>query len=219
MITKKFSFLAILFGLLFMTLGCTSEKVDVCHIVGTVTEPQLNGVQIFLVPMKNDTRFNVDSVYIKDGHFEFSADTVMLAKIVVDYHFRSLTQMLLVAVEPGEVNVTIGKTSSAMGTPLNDSLQHWKVATEEHNRELGQLRRTARETADKAQKETLLQSADSVHLAYKQYTRQMAQRLPESELRTFLEEMFPRKYKARKPDSTIVWVDADTHEELGPVEK
>ena len=184
--------------------GRQEPSASLCRIHGVAPNPNLEGKQIFLVPLTNDTRWNVDSVVIRDGRFAFERDTLMMAKIIIDYHFRQGFQPLLVVVEPGDIHVEIDSISSAHGTPQNDSLQKWKDATEQHNRVMGQLRRV-KKTAE----------ADSLHIAYKRFSRQLAANMQEGLLHDFLNNMFPQTYKQKMPDGTIVTMDADTHE---PVE-
>lgn len=174
----------------------------VCRIHGTIPE-KYNDKQIFLVPLTNDTRWNVDSVYIKDGKFEFESDTLMVAKILVDYHYRFGIQPLLVVVEPGDVKVVIDSISSATGTIQNDSLEKWKKLTELHNMEVSFLRHSGKQTA-----------ADSVHLAYKQTTRRMADNLKEGPLHDFLKSLYPLTYEKKLPDGRTVTMNADTNEEI-----
>lgn len=174
-----------------------------CHIHGTISE-QYNDKRIFLVPLYGPkTAEYVDSIEIKNGSFEFSIDTLMLAQILVDYHFRMGVQPLLVVTEPGDVQVTIGEVSSATGTPQNDSLQQWKMATETHNSRLVQLRRDG-QTAQ----------ADSVHMAYKQMTRRMAKDMEGTQLGEFLGNYFPLTYVRKYPDGREVTINADTNEEI-----
>ena len=202
--------------------ACGGGKQGACRIHGVVSDAQMEGKTMFLVPFTNDSPDNVDSAKIVNGSFEFTTDTGMLAKLIMDYHYRLGTQTLLVVTEPGTVNVTFGAVSSGGGTPLNDSLQGWKTVTERHNSEYGPLIKQYREAdnkGDKSQAALLKAKADSVHLAYKQYSRRLADNVKNTVLSDFLQDMFPRKYKLAKPDSTVVWVDADTQEELGPVEE
>ena len=131
--------------LLYGMMACTHADRESCRIHGVVENPQLNGKQIFLVPLENSSAEAVDSVYIQDGKFEFVTDTCHMAQIIMDYHFRDGVQRLLVITEPGDINVTIGEVSSSSGTPGNDSLEVWKKATEKHQREMGTFRRAAKE--------------------------------------------------------------------------
>ncbi len=186
-------------------IACTQEGKGNCRIHGVVDNPQLNDKQIFLVPLEDNSAEAVDSVYIKDGKFEFVTDTCHMAQIIMDYHFRDGVQRLLVVTEPGDINVKIGQVSSASGTPGNDSLEVWKKATENHNREMGTFRRAA-ETAkatDKAKAEQLLAKVDSIHKAYKQYTRQMGAAIGKGALGDFLTGLYPTSYPKRMPDGTI----------------
>ena len=78
----------LLFGLMALMSGlfvaCNDGK---CHISGTVPE-NYEGKKIFLVPLFDGRAEVVDSVVIKNGKFEFTRDTLMIAKILIDYHFR-----------------------------------------------------------------------------------------------------------------------------------
>lgn len=183
--------------------GRQEPSAGLCRIHGVVPNPNLEGKQIFLVPLTNDTRWNVDSVVIRDGRFAFERDTLMMAKIIIDYHFRQGFQPLLVVVEPGDIHVEIDSISSAHGTPQNDSLQMWKQITEAHNARQFALRKDGR-----------VAEADSLHLAYKRYTRQLAANLREGVLHDFLENLYPLTYQKQMPDGRIVTVNADTHEEM-----
>lgn len=186
-------------------LGCQHPTTDgKCHIRGTVNGPEYEGKRIFLVPLTGPaTAETVDSVEIKDGKFEFSPDSMQLYKVLVDFRYRFATQPLLVVAEPGDINVVIDSVSHATGTPQNDSLEKWKMATERYNRE--------RFTLLKANK---TKEADSVHLAYKNLTRQMAQNLKEGTLHDFLIALFPKTYKKKMPDGRVVTMNADTNEEI-----
>lgn len=183
--------------------GAGSDATGKCRIHGTIPG-QYNGKRIFLVPLTGpQTAEYVDSIEIKDGKFEFATDTVMMAKILVDYHYRLGVQPLLVVTEPGDVKVEIGSHSHATGTPLNDSLEKWKVATEAHNQ--GML------TMNKGNQKA---KADSIHLDYKMYTRRMAANTKGTVLGDFLESLYPKTYKRKLPDGRIVTMDFDTNEEI-----
>ena len=199
--------LTLLTIVVFMACG-QGEKNGSCRIHGTVDDSRLNGKQIFLVPLEDDSAEAVDSVYIKDGKFEFATDTCHMAQIIMDYHFRDGVQRLLVVTEPGDITVRIGKMSSASGTRGNDSLEVWKQATERHTREMATFRQAAAEMAkaDAARAKQLEAQADSVHKAYKQYTRQLATQVGEGALSTFLGSLYPTSYPKRMPDGTIVTV-------------
>lgn len=181
----------------------TSAPAGACHIHGTISE-QYNDKRIFLVPLTGpQTAEYVDSIEIKDGRFEFTTDTVMMAKILVDYHYRIGVQPLLVVTEPGDVQVVIDEVSSTTGTPLNDSLDKWKQATLAYNNQTIQLRREKRSS-----------ETDSLRQAYKQLTRQMAANVEGTVLGEFLAGFYPYTYKRKLPDGRTVTVNADTNEEI-----
>ena len=69
--------------------------------------------------------------------------------------------------------------------------------------ESGFLRRSGRQA-----------EADSVHLAYKQMTRRMADNLIEGSLHEFLKGLYPLTFKKRMPDGRIATINADTNEEI-----
>ena len=208
-----------LFGLILLAVilvGCSQKAAQSgeCVIKGTVTDQSLEGKRIFLVPLEGPTdAAHVDSVEIKDGQFEFRKDTVMMAKILMDYHYRFNTQTLLTA--PGAVEVVIDSVSSAKGTPQNDVLQRWKEMTEAHNAQMGSIHRAMNEGklfADTVRLKALKMRGDSIHLAYKQTTRKMAKEMDDCVLKDFLGKMFPQTYKRKMPDGSIVEMDADTNE-------
>lgn len=186
--------------------GCNrtaSSNDGTCRIHGSIPA-QYNDKRIFLVPLYGPkTAEFVDSIEIKDGKFEFTTDTLMMAQILVDYHFRLGVQPLLVVTEPGDVQVIIDAVSHATGTPQNDSLEQWKQATEIHNASLAQLRREGKD-----------QEADSLHLAYKQLTRRMAENIKGTLLADFLSNLYPKTYVRKYPDGREVTINADTNEEI-----
>ena len=186
-------------------MACTQTDKGTCRIHGVVDNPLLDGKQIFLVPLEDSSAEAVDSVYIQDGKFEIVTDTCHMAQLIMDYHFRDGVQRLLVVTEPGDINVSIGETSHSSGTPGNDSLEVWKKATEKHLREMESFRRAAKEMekTDKARAEQLLGMADSVHHAYRQFTRQMAASIGKGTLGDFLGSLYPMSYPKRMPDGTI----------------
>jgi len=127
---------------------------------------------------------------------------------------------LLVVGEPGTIKVTIDSVSHAFGTPQNDSLEKWKVRTEIHNRELAKMQRyiaNLKQAGDSAQAKYIQQRADSFHLAYKTFTRQMAKNLEGKTLGDFLKDMYPLTYVRKYPDGRTVTINADTNEEIGEV--
>ena len=218
---KKILFFSAIVALALSISSCQQamHSSKTCHITGEVTESDLEGVRIFLVPYYGPKdAAHVDSIEIEDGMFEFTTDTLMLAQILVDYHHRMNTQPLLIVTEPGEVKVKIGLDSSASGTEQNDILQSWKIRSEQHNTQFRLMNKTARDAekaGDSITYKTYKQKADSVHLLHKQYTRELANSMKEGVLHDFLKDLYPLTYTRKYPDGREVVFDADTNE---PVE-
>ena len=207
-----------LFTLLLLFGSCQQSNDGKCHIEGTVNGEQYEGKRIFLVPNSGPaTMETVDSMEIKDGKFHFEPDSVQMYKILLDYHYRIGLQPLLIVGEPGTINVTIDSISHATGTPQNDSLEQWKIQTEIHNRQLGMMRKSIidlNKRGDSLQAKYIQQRADSFHLVYKNYTRQLAKNMEGSVLGNFLNSLYPLTYKRQLPDGRIVTMNADTNEEI-----
>ena len=201
-----------------LLLGCQQVNDGKCYIEGTVNGEQYEGKRIFLVPNSGPaTMETVDSMEITNGKFHFEPDSMQMYKILLDYHYRMGLQPLLVVGEPGTVKVTIDSISHATGTPQNDSLEQWKVQTEIHNRQMSLMRRNIaglNKQGDSVQAKYIQQRADSFHLAYKNYTRQMAKNLEGQVLGDFLKGLYPLTYKRKFPDGRIVTMNADTNEEI-----
>ncbi len=199
-----------------LSLSFVACDDNVCHIKGTIPE-NFNGKRIFLVPTQNDSRFNVDSMEVENGTFHFESDTVMLAEIRVDYHYRMGVQPLLVVVEPGNVTVVVDSVSSAVGTPQNDSLNAWKIKKEAHDRQYREMNAAInqfRMQGDTVKANQLRDESKAFHLSFKQFTRQMAKNQPEGILHDFLGSLYPLTYQRVMPDSTVVEFDADTNEPI-----
>ena len=155
-----------LFAGVAMLASCSRSNEYV--IYGTVSNPDLEGAQVFLVPLENPVKETIDSVYIKNQMFEFRGTEEKMADIRIERFKRLGNENLLVITEPGETYVTIGPVSSSRGTPQNDSLQVWKNLTKQYYQ-----KQLPRET-------------------YIERTRQMASDLGiESTLGAFLDKRFP----------------------------
>ena len=201
-----------------MFYSCQQASDGKCHINGTVNGEEYEGKRIFLVPFSGPaTAETVDSMEITNGKFHFEPDSMQMYKILLDYHYRMGLQPLIVVGEPGNITVTIDSVSHATGTPQNDSLEQWKVQTEIHNRQYGLMRKNVVDLSkrgDTLQASYIKQRADSFHLVYKHYTRQLAKNMEGTTLGNFLKDLFPLTYKRKFPDGRIVTMNADTHEEI-----
>jgi len=204
-----------------MFFSCQQSNDGKFHVEGVVNGEQYEGKRIFIVPLYGPkTAEYVDSMEITDGKFHFTKDTMQMYKILLDYHYRMGVQPLLVVGEPGTIRVTIDSISHAGGTPQNDSLEKWKVRTEMHNRELTKMHKYIaylRDQGDTIQAKYIAQRADSFHLVYKTFTRQMAKNLEGKTLGNFLKDMYPLTYVRKYPDGRTVTINADTNEEIGEV--
>ncbi|SEE56942.1 protein of unknown function [Prevotella aff. ruminicola Tc2-24] len=214
---KKILWCVMAMAVMTMFYSC-KQNSNVCRIQGVVNGEQFEGKRIFLVPFTGPkSAETVDSMEIKDGKFHFETDSMQMYKILIDLRFRVGIQPLLVIGEPGEVKVVIDSVSHAVGTPQNDSLEKWKVRTEIHNRELSKMRRyiaDLQQQGDTVRAKYIQQRADSFHLVYKNYSRQMAENLKEGVLHDFLKDMFPLTYQRKYPDGRVVTMNADTNEEI-----
>ena len=201
-----------------MFYSCQQANDGKFHVEGTVNGEQYEGKRVFLVPLKGPaTAETVDSMEIKDGKFHFEPDSMQMYKILLDYHYRMGIQPLLVVGEPGTIQVTIDSVSHAYGTPQNDSLEQWKVRTEMHNLQLAKMRKNIadlKKQGDSIQAKHIAQRADSFHLVYKNFTRQMAKSLEGQILGDFLKDLYPLTYKRKYPDGRTVTINADTNEEI-----
>ena len=151
------------------------------RIHGRVTSNDLEGIQVFLVPIGHEEPENVDSVKIRNHEFSFKGRKEWICEIRLDRYHRDKGQNLLVVTEPGDIYVTIGPNSTGGGTPQNDSLQVWKDLTMEHNRVYGGL-------YDEGRKE----EAKAVHAEYLRRTREIALSLGEESIAgKFLIDHFP----------------------------
>jgi hypothetical protein len=202
--------------------SCQQKSDGLCHIEGVVNGEQYEGKRIFVVPMFGPkTAEYVDSMEITNGKFsftkDFTKDTMQMYKILLDYHYRFGLQPLIIVGEPGTINITIDSISHATGTPQNDSLEKWKARAEMHYIEMSKMRNHIaylKAVHDSVQEKVIIQRADSFHLAYKNYTRQLAKNMEGLVLGDFLKELFPLTYKRKLPDGRIVTMNADTNEEI-----
>lgn len=164
-------------------LASCAEQDKGYVIYGTVSNPDLEGAQVFLVPLENPTKETIDSVYISNQMFEFRGTEEKIADVRIERFKRLGNENLLVITEPGETFVTIGQVSSGRGTPQNDSLQVWKNLTMQYNQQVSSLRRQGRK-----------EEAAALRESYIDRTRRMASNVGKgSTLGVFLNSRFPDK--------------------------
>lgn len=187
-------FAIVVFGLMTVTsmvvmAGCKSESKGVCRIHGTMESSRWDGKKIFLVPMFGaQDAAHVDSVVIKDGKFEFTADTLEMKVIRVDYHYRDGVQDLLIVSEPGDVKVMIGANSVSSGTPQNDSLQVWKDQMMKFNADYNLLRMQARQAGSD---EILMTKGKEIQKQLRDFNASFTKRQAPGVFKDFLQKMYP----------------------------
>lgn len=168
-----------LFAGVALLASCSQEKEYV--IYGTVSNLELEGAQVFLVPLENAVKETIDSVYIHNQTFEFRGTEEKMADIRIEMYKRYGNQNLLVVTEPGETFVTIGQVSSSKGTRQNDSLQVWKNLTMQYYQQSSSLYRQDRK-----------EEADALREEYYRRTLQMASNVgKETTLGSFLKSRVP----------------------------
>lgn len=112
---------------LFITVclfSCTRKSLYT--IEGRLPSHKYDGQWMYLVPMENANRTNVDSFKIKNGYFEFKGDTERISILRMKPLYRLEMQELLIITEKGVTKVSINKNSVAKGTSQNEALQLWK---------------------------------------------------------------------------------------------
>ncbi|MCC8094255.1 MAG: DUF4369 domain-containing protein [Tannerellaceae bacterium] len=97
-------------------------------IQGSVPSNKYDGAVIYLVPFENPSKETVDSTYIENGSFTFSApvNSPEIRVLRMRSLLRFYMQGLLLVAEPGKLLVHMDSISSASGTKQNDLLQQWK---------------------------------------------------------------------------------------------
>ena len=116
-----------------MLASCATHSNEyVIH--GTVASHELEGAKVYLVPMGDVTKENLDSTYIHNQFFEFRGTEERVVDVRLERRRRWGVETLLVVTEPGEIYVTLGQTSTGRGTPQNDSIQVWKHLTQSYYR-------------------------------------------------------------------------------------
>ena len=171
--------------------GCKAAEKGNCRIHGTMESNRWDGKKIFLVPMFGlQDAAHVDSVVIKDGKFEFVADTTEMKVIRIDYHYRDGVQDLLVVSEPGDVTVVIGANSVSSGTPQNDSLQVWKDWMMKFNTEYNKLCMQARQSGSD---DILMTKGKEIQKQLRDFNVAFTQRQSPGVFKDFLQKMYPSK--------------------------
>ena len=138
---------------LLCAVGCGSKPT--MTIRGTAPA-ECEGLNVYLVPQPFPNE-EVDSTVVRDGKFEFQVDAsqVRICDITISRKSPVPFQRLLVAIEPGELEVEIDEYSNGRGTPLNDDLAAWKRAMSEAGTRADEIRREISTLDDPAKIDSL----------------------------------------------------------------
>ena len=139
---------------LLCAVGCGSKPT--MTIRGTAPA-ECEGLNVYLVPQPFPKAEEVDSTVVRDGKFEFQVDAsqVRICDITISRKSPVPFQRLLVAIEPGELEVEIGEVSMGGGTQLNDELAAWKRALSEAGTRADEIRREISTLDDPAKIDSL----------------------------------------------------------------
>lgn len=136
------------------------------------------GETIYLVPFVNATEENVDSATIHNGRFRFEGS--IEGNEVCILRMRPMMKLfikeLIFVKEPGHISTLLSKTSSAKGTPLNDSLQAWnqyKFGIDSISVSINKAMKRA--TDDEELLKQLQLKSDSLRLAFDKHNRQVVE--------------------------------------------
>ncbi|MGD9928404.1 MAG: DUF4369 domain-containing protein [Mangrovibacterium sp.] len=136
--------------LLFILTLFSCKKETNFILKGNLPDSAFDGEYIFLAPLENAIRERVDSVLIANGKFTIKSQVDQPEIYVVRTRplLRLQLQELIVVKEPGNLQATIGNNSAITGTPLNDSIQHWKEHKTTFDSKLAELRQLYNSTAE-----------------------------------------------------------------------
>jgi len=115
-------------------IGCTTvDHSRYLEITGTI-DPYFDGYNVYFRPQPFPTADVVDSCRIEKGKFSFllEADSLYVGDVVLSFSSQRRVEPILVAVEPGKLEIELGLDSRSWGTPLNDTLANWKKFIEEN---------------------------------------------------------------------------------------
>lgn len=125
--------------MLLCAVGC---RPSATMIIRGTAPSECEGLNVYLVPQPFPKAEEVDSTVIREGRFEFRVDASQerMCDITISRKSRVPFQRLLVAIEPGELEVVIDTISVGGGTPMNDDLTEWKNVMTEAGTRADELR-------------------------------------------------------------------------------
>ena len=171
--------------LLLMLVGCGQQQ-PAYRIEGTVDGNVREGQKVYLVPMENANRGNVDSTYIHEGRFTFEGDTERVSIVRLPIQERQLAQEMLVITEPGVIKVHIGRNSTVAGTPQNEQMQRWKDAMIARGICFRQYMQACQDSLGEVQLSALKSRYDSADASMREVTRTIIDRMKGQTIAKFL---------------------------------
>lgn len=110
----------------FAWLAAACSNPGEAVIYGKVTEPW-DGKEISLTINGNSGARSLETTTIEDGKFKFKMepDTPFVATLRMEMDDAPFLYLLPVAVEPGRIEVLLGRETMVSGTPLNEKLQQF----------------------------------------------------------------------------------------------
>jgi len=155
--------------LLLLFFSCRSG--DNFYLSGSMPDQTYNGEIIYIVPIDKPIKGYVDSMIVSNGTISFKGMAtkqeicVIRAKPVLRYNLEEL----LIIREPGNLTLTLDKSSSVHGTALNDSLQIWKERKMRYDFVNAELIKRFHDSKDKTEMLALKAKQDSLHMLSNQF--------------------------------------------------
>lgn len=127
---------------------------------------------IYLVPFSGGNSGSVDSATIHDSRFVFRGEAAQDEVCIIRMRpmMRLFVEEVILVREPGHIHVKLSETSSAMGTPLNDSLQAWRNYKQGLDVQLEDIKKRMRR-ATPSQLHALQESQDSIKALFDKHNR------------------------------------------------
>ncbi len=171
--------LIILLTSIFLLISCSDKEkytIDGAVYAGGNFE----GEMVYLVPFFRSTSDSrIDSATIQNSRFHFEGE--VSGSEVYEIRFRPMMELfldkLVVIKEPGSVWVILNRPSTAQGTPLNDSLQTWRIYQTKVNQNIQQLNRMLKR-APAGTTKPIQDEIDSIKMSFERYNRGIVQRNP-----------------------------------------
>lgn len=110
----------------YIVTSCIDKDETV--IYGKVTE-QWDGKKIILSTTGSSGNRQLATTEIKKNKFKIKIkpDSTFIALLRIDMGLNNIPYLLPIAIEPGKIEVLMGKETSVSGTPLNEKLQDFMI--------------------------------------------------------------------------------------------